>query len=126
MVVAELEPNVEVIESLTAGPSEGRYATVLLISHRAGQQYTAWIDAVLPRLQAVGGRIVWAANDAVPVVGDPERSWDAITVVEYPSFDAFLEMIRDPGWLEIDGLRIAAMDANEIYACTPVIAALNH
>lgn len=124
--MAELQPNAEVIESLTAGPSEGRYATVLLISYHSDEQYTAWIDAVLSRLHAVGGRIVWAANDALPVVGDPERAWDAITVVEYPSFDAFLEMVRDPGWAEVDALRVAALDANEIFACTPVIDALDH
>lgn len=123
--MVELNPNAEVIEGLSEGPSEGRHATVLLISYRSDEQYTAWIDAVLSRLQAVGGRIAWAANDAVAVVGDPERSWDTIVVVEYPNLAAFLEMIRDPAWAGVDELRVSAMDANEIYACTPVIDALD-
>lgn len=123
--MSELQPNVEVIERLTADPSEGRYATVLLIAYASDTSYSAWLDAVMPRIQGVGGRIVWAGNDAAPVVGDPDRHWDAIAVVEYPSLDAFLAMVGDPGWAEVDDLRVAAMDANEVYACTPVIDALD-
>lgn len=121
-----LQPNAEAIEHLTADPSEGRYATVLLISYCSDERYTAWLDAVMPRLDAVGARIVWAGNDAAPVIGDPDRHWDAIAVVEYPSLDAFFELVRDPGWAEVDDLRVAAMDTNEVYACTPLIDALNH
>lgn len=123
--MTEMQPNVEVIEHLTADPSEGRYATVLLIAYHSDERYTAWLGAVIPRLEAVGGRIVWAGNDAAPVIGDPDRHWDAIAVVEYPSLDAFLDMVRDPGWAEVEDLRVAAMDANEVYACTPVIDAVD-
>ncbi len=120
-----LQPNAEAIEHLTADPSEGRYATVLLISYRSDDRYTAWLDAVMPRLEAVGARIVWAGNDANPVIGEPDHHWDTIAVIEYPSLDAFLELVQDPGWSEVDDLRVAAMDANEVYACTPIIDAID-
>lgn len=124
--MSSLQPNIEVIQNLTAEPSEGRFATVLLISYRSDGQYTAWIDAILPRLEAVGGRIVWAAIDAQPLVGDPERRWSTISVVEYPSLDAFLAMIQDPSWAGVEELRVDALAGNEIYGCIPVIEALDH
>lgn len=124
--MAELSPNVDVIESLVAEASEGRYATVLLIRYGSDEAYTGWIDAIIPRLSEVGARIVWAANEAVPLIGARDRRWDAIVIVEYPSLRAFLDMVQREGWPEVDRRRVDAMEANEVYGCTPVIDALDH
>ena len=121
--MTRLEPNVEVVSALAEG--EGRFAVVLLIRHRADAEYTAWIDAVLPRLSQVGARIVWVGNGAEPIVGEPSRRWDSIVVVEFPSRDAFLDLVQASGWNRVEGLRVAGMDQNEIYGCVPVVNAVH-
>lgn len=121
----DLGPNAEVMEALAASTAEGRFAQILLIRYERPETYTDWIDAVLPRLAEVGAHLVWAALDAEPMIGPVERRWDVVAVVEYPSREAFFEMLAGDGWAEVEDLRMTGMVANEIYGCKPVIDALD-
>jgi len=44
-----------------------------------------------PLLKAVGGKVVYQSEARTVLIGDEE--WDDILIVEYPSKDAYLEMI---------------------------------
>ena len=48
--------------------------------------------------QRVGAQVLYVGAALQLVIGDGERPWwDAIVVVQYPSVQAFLEMVGDPG-----------------------------
>jgi uncharacterized protein (DUF1330 family) len=77
------------------------------------ERYMEYGAAVAPSLEKVGGRIVWAGRPAAPLLG--ERRWDMVALVEYPSRQAFLDMIGSPGYQEIGHLRTEALELGELH-----------
>lgn len=77
------------------------------------ERYMAYGSAVAPSLEEVGGRIVWAGEPAAPLLG--ERGWDMVALVEYPSRQAFLDMIGSPDYREIGHLRSEALELGELH-----------
>jgi uncharacterized protein (DUF1330 family) len=69
-------------------------------------------------LDGVGGRLVVALAASECVIGPDDGEWDMVLVVEYPSRRAFLEMIGDPGYLEVHGHRAAALADSRLIAAT--------
>lgn len=77
------------------------------------QRYAEYGAAVAPSLEKVGGRIVWAGEPAAPLLG--EQGWDLVALVEYPSRQAFLDMIASPEYQEIGHLRTEALELGELH-----------
>jgi uncharacterized protein (DUF1330 family) len=77
------------------------------------ERYMEYGAAVAPSLEKVGGRIVWAGKPAAPLLG--ERGWDMVALVEYPSRQAFLDMIGSPGYQKIGHLRTEALELGELH-----------
>jgi uncharacterized protein (DUF1330 family) len=71
-------------------------------------------------LDAAGGRVVLATVATESVIGPYDGEWDMVLVVEYPSRRAFLEMISDPGYLEIHAHRAAALADSRLIACASI------
>jgi|SRR5690242_9881396 len=81
------------------------------------QRYAEYGDAVAPCLEKVGGRIVIAGQPAPPLLGD--EGWDLVAVVEYPSRQAFLDMIASPEYTAIGHLRTEALERGELHPMDP-------
>ena len=77
------------------------------------ERYAEYGAAVAPSLEKVGGRIVWAGEPAAPLLG--EQGWDMVALVEYPSRQAFLDMIASPEYQEIGHLRTEALELGELH-----------
>jgi uncharacterized protein (DUF1330 family) len=77
------------------------------------ERYMEYGAAVAPSLEKVGGRIVWAGKPASPLLG--ERGWDMVALVEYPTRQAFLEMIGSPEYQAIGHLRTEALELGELH-----------
>jgi uncharacterized protein (DUF1330 family) len=77
------------------------------------ERYVEYGAAVAPSLEKVGGRIVWAGKPAAPLLG--ERGWDMVALVEYPTRQAFLDMIGSPAYREIGHLRTEALELGELH-----------
>jgi uncharacterized protein (DUF1330 family) len=77
------------------------------------ERYMEYGAAVAPSLEKVGGRIVWAGEPATPLLG--EQGWDMVALVEYPSRQAFLDMIGSPEYQEIGHLRTEALELGELH-----------
>jgi uncharacterized protein (DUF1330 family) len=59
----------------------------------------------------VGGKLRYAGANPHNVIGDgPRPWWDAILVVEYPSPQAFVDMVRDPDYQKVHEHRAAALE----------------
>ncbi|WP_313405566.1 DUF1330 domain-containing protein [Aeromicrobium sp.] len=72
--------------------------------------YREYSDRIGPFLAKVGGEVVHAGNLATPLVAPDGWSWDAVLLVRYPSRQAFSQMVGDPEYQQITGLRTAALD----------------
>ncbi|MBI5103794.1 MAG: DUF1330 domain-containing protein [Solirubrobacterales bacterium] len=84
---------------------------------RAG--YDEYARAIVPFLDRVGGRIVYAGDCATALVAPDGHDWDAVLLVEYPSREAFSRMVADPEYQQITGLRTAALSEAVLQATTP-------
>ena len=79
--------------------------------------YRRYSIEVEPHLQRVDGRVVYAGGNPWSIIGDDARPWwDAILVVEYPSPQAFVDMVTDPGYQEIHHHRAAALSQGDLIA----------
>ncbi len=77
------------------------------------RRYEEYGSAVAPLLERFGGRIVFLGEPSAALLG--EGSWDLIVLVEYPSRQAFLEMIGSAEYLAIAHLRSEALSRGELH-----------
>jgi uncharacterized protein (DUF1330 family) len=82
--------------------------------------YGRYAEAVVPHLERVGGRVVFAAAAQDSVIGPLAPEWDLMIGVEYPSRAAFLAMVGDPDYLEVHELRETALADSRLIACAAV------
>lgn len=68
----------------------------------------------------VGGRQVWAGKPQVMVTGPGSEAWDLAFIAEYPSADAFIEMVRDPGYREHVKHRTAGVADSRLLRLSPL------
>lgn len=59
--------------------------------------------------QRVGGRQFWIGRFEQTLIGPRDERWDIVFIAEYPSADAFIEMLRDPQYREAVHHRQAAV-----------------
>ncbi|HEU4701932.1 MAG TPA: DUF1330 domain-containing protein [Conexibacter sp.] len=77
------------------------------------ERYEQYGAAVAPLLDRAGGRIVYAGEAVPPLLGDD--CWDLVALVEYPSRQAFLDMVSSPDYLAIAHLRTEALTNGELH-----------
>lgn len=75
-----------------------------------------------PVFQRVGGRIVWRGTFELMLIGptDGGENWDHVFIAEYPSPDAFIDMIRDPVYRDAVRHRQAAVLTSRLIRTAPV------
>jgi len=62
--------------------------------------YSEYSRISAPVLKRLGGRIVWRGGFELMMVGPLTEVWDICFIAEYPSVNAFAEMMRDPVYRE--------------------------
>jgi uncharacterized protein (DUF1330 family) len=77
------------------------------------ERYEEYGAAVAPLLEKVGGRIVFMGATAAPLLG--EGAWDLVVLVEYPSRQAFLDMVGSAEYQAIGHLRTEALARGELH-----------
>jgi uncharacterized protein (DUF1330 family) len=77
------------------------------------ERYAEYGAAVAPLLEKAGARVVFLGEAALPLLGG--GSWDSVLLVEYPSRQAFLDMIASPEYQAIGHLRTEALEHGELY-----------
>lgn len=81
------------------------------------ERYMEYGTAVAPLLEKVGGRIIFAGAPATALLGDD--SWDLVAVVEYPTRQAFLDMVGSSEYEAIGHLRAEALERSELHPMDP-------
>ena len=68
------------------------------------------------RVASVGGRLIWAGRADCTVIGPEAETWDTVVLVEYPSKQAFAEMIGQPEYQAVSPHRTAALADSRLVA----------
>jgi uncharacterized protein (DUF1330 family) len=93
---------------------DGRAAT-------GAEAYAAYGCESLPVFERLGGRIVWQGKFEFMLIGPDEgENWDKVFIAEYPSVEAFVEMIRDPIYREAVKHRQAAVLTSRLIRLMPL------
>lgn len=122
-VVNTVLPAPSVIADFFASPDDGPFVMVNLLrfkpnaeyadgsnahltGHEAYDRYSVGVRALIEEL---GGRVVYSGAVTGLLLGEVEDLWDAVGLVEYPSHDAFRQMVMSPGMREIEQHRLAGL-----------------
>jgi uncharacterized protein (DUF1330 family) len=110
-------PNAEGMAAFNEAAGEEKPVTMLnLLRFKPDggrERYAEYGAAVAPLLDGIGGRIVFVGESASPLLGGD--SWDLVALVEYPTRQAFLEMIGSSDYQAIAHLRTEALIAGELH-----------
>ena len=83
------------------------------------EAYHAYGRDSAPVFKRVGGRIVWSGTMEFMLIGPSDEQWDFCFIAEYPSVDAFVEMIKDPVYREAMVHRQAAVQTSRLIRTAP-------
>ncbi len=102
---AEEETPVVMLNLLAFKPDGGR------------ERYEEYGEGVAPLLEKAGGRIVFLGEPSPALLGG--EAWDLVVLVEYPSRQAFLDMIGSEEYAAIGHLRSEALVKGELHPMDP-------
>lgn len=95
-----------------AAYADGREAT-------GREAYEAYSRESGPVFRRLGGRIVWSGRFELTLIGPEQERWDIAFIAEYPSGQAFIDMIRDPVYRQAVIHRQAAVATSRLIRCEP-------
>lgn len=133
-----IDPTAEQLQRLAAAPADGPIVMLNLLRFKeqadgvfadeqiSGREaYERYAEAVAACLERVGGRLLFALDCAETVIG-VDGEWDLCAGAEYPSREAFLEMVGDPIFQKTHPMRSAAVADSRLVVSKPLDAALRH
>jgi uncharacterized protein (DUF1330 family) len=87
-----------------------------LTGHQAYQLYTeAFNEIMKPR----GVRILYSGAVRGVLIGEGDDPWDAVAIIEYPSTDVMLNMLRDEEYQQAQQHRAAGLQGQLLIECGP-------
>jgi uncharacterized protein (DUF1330 family) len=84
--------------------------------------YRAYSAESGPVFARVGGKQFWLGRFECTVIGPSDERWDRAFIAEYPSYSAFVEMLRDPIYREAVKHRQAAVEDSRLIRLEPTLA----
>jgi uncharacterized protein (DUF1330 family) len=118
-----VDPTPEQVRALIRSDHDGPVQMINLLQFKPDgglASYETYSAEVQPHLDAVGGRPVAFSARRHVVIGDEHSAWwDAILTVEYPSIQAFLQMVTSDGYQAIAHHRTNALVRAELIATAP-------
>ena len=115
-----LEPTPEQFAALAARPADTPVVMVNLLkftTEGGRESYLQYGREVAPHLQRVGATLRYAGGAPEVVIGDGERPWwDAILNVEYPTPQAFIDMVTTAEYAKVHEHRAAALVRGDLIA----------
>lgn len=86
---------------------------------RTGREaYALYSKATFPLIEKHGGRVVWHGRPDVLVIGEGEK-WDSALIIEYPTGQAFFDMVQSDAYMATHYHRLAAMESMKLIRCEP-------
>ena len=91
-------------------------------SASGAEAYAAYGRESGPVFIRLGGKVVWQGGFELMLIGPSEERWDHCFIAEYPSVQAFVDMIRDPVYREAVKHRQAAVRDSRLIRLKPLAA----
>jgi uncharacterized protein (DUF1330 family) len=83
------------------------------------EAYRAYARESGPVFARLGGKQVWIGRPELTLIGPESEHWDIAFIAQYPSGQAFIEMIRDPLYREAVKHRQAAVADSRLIRLAP-------
>jgi len=124
-----IDPTKEIFAAFRENNREGPIEMLNLVQLRAtakyedgtkatgAEAYAAYGRESGPVFARLGGRIVWQGKFELMLIGPQSERWDHCFIAQYPSVQAFVEMIRDPVYREAVKHRQAAVEDSRLIRC---------
>ncbi|MBX3514011.1 MAG: DUF1330 domain-containing protein [Xanthobacteraceae bacterium] len=93
-----------------ANYADGRKAT-------GAEAYAAYGRESGPVFERLGGKIIWQGKFELMLIGPQSERWDHCFIAQYPSVQAFVDMLRDPVYREAVKHRQAAVEDSRLIRC---------
>jgi len=117
---SSLEPTAEQFAALAARPADAPVVMVNLLKFKPEggvESYLQYGQEVVPHLERVGATLRYAGGAPSVVIGDGERPWwDVILIVEYPTPQAFIDMVTTQEYAKVHEHRAAGLDRGDLIA----------
>ena len=91
---------------------DGRKAT-------GAEAYAAYGRESGPVFRRLGGRQIGIGKPELMLIGPQEEAWDIAFIAEYPTGQAFIDMLRDPGYREAVKHRTAGVADSRLLRLAP-------
>ncbi len=92
---------------------DGRKATGI-------EAYAAYSEKNATIFPCLSGKIAWRGGFELMMVGAESEQWEVCFVAEYPSVQAFVDMLRDPGFREAMKHRQAGVADSRLIRLQPL------
>jgi uncharacterized protein (DUF1330 family) len=83
------------------------------------EAYEAYARESGPIFARLGGRQVWIGRPELTLIGPDAERWDLAFIAQYPSGQAFIDMLRDPTYREAVKHRQAAVADSRLIRMRP-------
>jgi uncharacterized protein (DUF1330 family) len=80
------------------------------------EAYLRYSKVASKKVAEVGGRPFWMGRVHGSVIGPEGESWDSVMLVEYPSIQAFQQMVSMPEYLKCAVHRTASLEDSRLIA----------
>src|SRR6266496_5000570 len=110
-------PDEQAMTAFAARASDGPVYMLNLLEflpEGGAERYVEYGEAVAPLFARAGGKAIFAGRPTESLIG--EGSWDMVLVVEYPTRQAFLDMVSSPSYQAIEHLRSESLARSELRA----------
>lgn len=111
------------IDAMRERAGDGPLVMLNLLKFKPGgeQRYLeGYASVAVPMIQRLGGRIVYAGRLAEHAHDDDAPEWDVVVVVEYPTRQAFIDMVNDPAYRVAHVHRAEAVERALLRATDPM------
>jgi uncharacterized protein (DUF1330 family) len=111
------------VRELNARAGDGPVVMLNLLAFKpdgGAERYAEYTEAVAPLLGRVGGRVLFAGLASEAVIGD--QRWDLVALAEYPTRQAFIDMVDSTEYQGIAHLRSEALERSELHPLDPADA----
>ena len=119
-MTAPLQTTPEQFAALTSRPADAPVLMVNMLKFKSEggrERYLQYGREAAPHLERVGATIRYAGTAPGVIIGDGERPWwDAILIVEYPTPQAFIDMVTTPEYAKVHEHRAAALERGDLIA----------
>ncbi|HNY65981.1 MAG TPA: DUF1330 domain-containing protein [Deltaproteobacteria bacterium] len=129
--MSTINPTGEQLGLLRKSSKQGPFVMVNLLKfksegRRSGEtgresyeRYTGLVEALLRK---AGGRLLWLGSVDQVFIGLDSDGFDHVMLVEYPSRQAFLQMVSSPEYLEANQDREAGLERTVLLAADPLFS----